>query len=244
MLINTLLKKPDKSDCLIFGALFLIALLFVFSSTYNPFNFRSMPLDSSVFMAVTHGISIGQLPYRDLADNKGPLLYLMNVPGFMLGSFAGVWITELILMCIAVLFAYKTALFFGGKYAALCGTAFTFVAALAFFDECIGVEEYSLPFLMISLYIFTKYYFSPKHDVSIIELIVLGICFASSVLIRINMFTLWAGFCFVVFLELIMKAAPPTPPPVQTGGIFFYWENTCLVFVRELSLLSFRFFYI
>jgi hypothetical protein len=68
-----------------------------------------------------------------------------------------------------------------------------------------GAEEYSLPFLMISLYIFTKYFFAEKKGVSFTELIILGICLASAVLIRLNMFPLWAGFCAVIFFESVLK---------------------------------------
>jgi hypothetical protein len=168
-----------------------------------------MHVDSSVYITVAQGITRGQLPYRDFVDNKGPLTYLINVPGLLIGGggvgFTGIWITELILMWGSVLFAYKTALFFGGKYKALMGTIFSFAALLPFFIVNAGTEEYSLPFLMVSLYIFTKYFFSPKQEISFFELVILGVCFACAIMIRLNMFPLWAGFCLVIFVESVMK---------------------------------------
>ncbi|GMO58818.1 MAG: hypothetical protein Ta2G_18820 [Termitinemataceae bacterium] len=198
-------NKQNKIDNTVYFLLFIIAFFFVFSSTYNPFNFRRMHVDSSVYMSITKGICQELLPYRDFVDNKGPLMYLLGVPLFMLAGFTGVWLTELLLMCIAVLFAYKTALFFTSKYKALVATACTFVAALAFFTVPAGTEEYALPFLIISLYIFTKYYFSPNRDVSLPHIIALGFCFAAAILIRLNMFPLWSGFCFIIFIEAIAK---------------------------------------
>jgi hypothetical protein len=156
-------------------------------------------------MTIAQGITRGQLPYRDFADNKGLLTYLLSVPGLLLGKFTGVWITELALMCVSVFFAYKTALFFANKFLALLGTVFGFVQLYTFFTVAAGTEEYSLPFLMISLYIFTKYFFSPKQDIGIIGLIVLGICFACAVLIRLNTFPLWAGFCAIIFIEAVIR---------------------------------------
>ena len=200
-----MMSKQHKTDRLIYVCLFLIAFAFIFSSTYNPFNFRRMHVDSSVYMSIAQGITRGQLPYRDFVDNKGPLAYLLSVPGLALGGFTGVWITELLLIGIAVLFAWKTALFFTDKYKALLGTVCGFIVALVFFTVCAGTEEYTLPFLMVSLYLFTKYYFSPQKDISLPELIVLGICFACAVLIRLNAFPLWAGFCLVVFVSTIMQ---------------------------------------
>jgi hypothetical protein len=195
----------NKANIILYATLFAIAFAVVFTSTYNPMNFRRMHVDSSVYVTIVQGITRGYLPYRDFADNKGPLAYLLSVPGFFLGGFTGIWITELILMIVSVIFASKTALFFGGKYKALLGTIFSFFVLLAFFTVNAGTEEYSLPFLMVSLYLFAKYYFSPKHDVSFCELIVLGACFACAVLIRLNMFPLWAGFCMMIFTEEILK---------------------------------------
>jgi hypothetical protein len=68
-----------------------------------------------------------------------------------------------------------------------------------------GTEEYSLPFLMISFYIFTKYYFSPKQEARFGELIALGSCFTCAIMIRLNMFPLWLGFCIAIFVESVIK---------------------------------------
>jgi hypothetical protein len=201
MRINT----QNKTDKIIYAGLFFIALAVVFFSSYNPLNVRRMHVDSSVYMTIAQGIIRGQLPYRDFVDNKGPLTYLISVPGLRLGGFTGVWITELILMCVSVFFAYKTALFFGNKFKALLGTVCSFLGFLAFFTVAAGTEEYSLPFLMISLYLFTRYYFSQDRNIRLFELIVLGICFTCAVLIRLNMFPLWAGFCAVIVIESIIK---------------------------------------
>jgi hypothetical protein len=199
------IKKLSKQDKIILLGLFLIALAVVFDSTYNPVSFRRMHVDSSVYVTVAQGITRGQLPYSDFVDNKGPLAYLISVPGLYLGGFTGIWITELLLMCVSVFFAYKTALFFGTQHKAFLGTLFSFILLLAFFSVNAGTEEYSLPFLMISLYLFTKHYFSPKKVSSFVELIILGGSFACAVLIRLNMFPLWAGFCLVIFIESIVK---------------------------------------
>jgi len=199
------INKQNIPNKIIYIALFLIAFAAVFSSSYNPLDFRRMHVDSSVYITVAQGITRGFLPYRDFVDNKGPLAYFLSVPGLLLGGFTGVWITELILLFVTALFAWKTALFFTTRNKALFATVFSFAALLPFFFVNAGTEEYSLPFLMISFYIFTKYYFSPKQEVSFLELTVLGICFACAIMIRLNMFPLWAGFCLVIAVECVMK---------------------------------------
>jgi len=197
--------KLEIRNKTVYIAFFFIALGTAFSSTYNPFNFVRMHVDSSVYITVARGITRGYLPYKDFVDNKGPFAYFLSVPGLLTGGFTGVWLTEIVLLFVTALFAWKTALFFTTRNKALFATAFCFIALLPFLFVNAGTEEYSLPFLTISFYIFTKYYFSLKKDVGFCELIVLGICFAVAVMIRLNMFPLWAGFCTIIFLESVIK---------------------------------------
>jgi len=194
----------NKTDKLIYAGLFCLAFYICLASCLNPFGLKIIDIDTSVYLTIAQGITRGQVPFRDFYDNKGPLLYLMSAPGFALGRFTGVWITELILMFISVFFAYKTALFFGSRGLAFIGVTLGFLIFQTFFYEVAGAEEYSLPFMTISLYIITRYYFTQKN-ISSLEIIILGFCFASSMLIRINMFPLWFGFFLVLFIETIIK---------------------------------------
>ena len=194
-----------KSKITIYILLFILAFIVNFASPFNPLNFREMYIDSSVYITVTHYITKGLLLYKDIADNKGPLLYFINVPGYFLGGFTGVWITQLIMLFISIFFAYKTALLFGNKINSILCTFFSFFIFLRYSYIQIGAEEYSLPFMMISIYIFCKHYFSSKRETNFFDLMTLGICFTFSIIMRLNMFSLWAGFCFVIFIESIIR---------------------------------------
>jgi len=204
-IMQTRFENIIKSGKTIYLVLFLIAFTVCLRSSYSPFSFRRMHVDSSVYITIAQGITMGMLPYKELVDNKGPLTYLFSVPGLFLGGFTGIWITELLLIFISVIFAWKTAVFFGDKNKALLGTIFSFAALIAVNEVSAGTEEYSLPFLFISLYIFTKYYFSPTKKIKFIELTTLGICFSCAIMTRLNMFPLWTGFCLVIFLESVFK---------------------------------------
>jgi hypothetical protein len=164
----------------------------------------NFPVDSSVFLTIAKGIVHGKIPYLDFFDHKGPLLYLISAFGLFFGGFRGVWFIELIFMITSVFFAYKTARFFADKLSAFLGTAFSFVLLTAFFNEFASTEEYVLPFIFISLYIFTKYFFA-RVEPSRIQISLLGACFGISLLLRPNMFAVWAAFCLVIFIQSIMQ---------------------------------------
>jgi len=193
-----------KTKIMLYICLFLITLSIVYTSTLNPFSNRIMNVDTSVYITITQGITRGQVLYKDLADNKGPLTYFLSVPGYFIGGITGVWLTEILLFYIAFLFMYKTAILFVNNNIAVLSVFATSLTIHPFYYVNAGTEEYALPFLVISLYIFTKYYFSEKK-ISFFEIMALGFCFTCSVMIRLNMFPLWAGFCLIIIIELIIK---------------------------------------
>jgi hypothetical protein len=198
------MNRLTKSNLFVFLGLLFIVLLVISKSCLSPFASGGIDADTSVYLTIARGITEGKVPFRDFFDNKGPLTYLISVPGMFLGGFTGVWITELVFMCISVFFAYKTALFFGKQFPAFIGVFCSFLIFSKFFYEVAGTEEYCLPFMMVSLYIFTKYHFT-KNEPKIFELITLGLCFASSILIRINMFPLWLGFCLFLTIKMLVE---------------------------------------
>jgi hypothetical protein len=201
-------NKTAKQDLAVYGGLFLLAFIVVFISCLNPFGSKGVDADTSVYLTIAQGITRGQVPFKDFFDNKGPLTYLISTPGMRIGGLTGVWLTELLFMCVSVFFAFKTALFFGNKRFAFLGVICSFIVFQSFFYEVAGTEEYSLPFMMISFYIFTKYFFTQTESYKeppAYELIIIGICCAMSVFIRINMFPLWMGFCLVIFFQNIAE---------------------------------------
>ena len=198
------LISNNKTKILIHLGLVLITFSLVYTSSLNPFTSRIMNVDTSVYVSITQGILRGQILYRDLVDNKGPLNYFLSVPGFYLGGIIGIWLTEFIFIFISFLFMYKTALMFVNEINAFLTMFFTSLAMHPFYFVNAGAEVYSLPFLVISLYIFSRHYIM-NRNASLLELLTLGICFSSSILIRLNMFPLWAGFCLTIIIESAIK---------------------------------------
>jgi len=88
-----------------FAFLFLSALLTITlvstSSPLYPFNVWD---DTNVFLTLGRGILKGMVPYRDLYDQKGPLLFFLHAFAAFISfdSFTGAWILE---VCASFLFA-------------------------------------------------------------------------------------------------------------------------------------------
>lgn len=128
---------------------------------------RSSPLystndwvDANIYFTIGRGMHQGLMPYRDLLDHKGPLLYLIHWAAAAVSdtSFFGVWLLE-VLAGGCVLYA------FGRILLLFCGRGWTFFAlpllaacvySSAAFAQGDSAEEFCLPFLAIALYSFFR----------------------------------------------------------------------------------------
>ncbi|MCL2609033.1 MAG: hypothetical protein FWD94_03910, partial [Treponema sp.] len=197
-------NKFDKTNWYLAAGLFTLAFFVSLTSFLNPFGLNRIEDDTSVYLTIARGITEGNVPYRDFFDNKGPLVYLISALGLRFGGFTGVWIIQLGFLCVSVFFAYKISLFFAARFSAFLAVVFSFLIFRMFYIETAGPGDYSMPFVLISLYILVKYYFSHAEP-SKFALVIFGFCFASAVLMGINMASLWFVFCPVIIIEKIVK---------------------------------------
>jgi hypothetical protein len=147
------------------GALYCLAVSLIFlllctkSSPLYPFNDWN---DANAFFTVGKGIAHGLVPYRDLFEQKGPLLYFVHTAAYLVSgrSFAGVFIFEVLFFGAFLFFVRKAFLLYLGRKTSLVlliAVAFT-VLNMPAFQHGDSAEEMCLPLLMGSLYILLKYF--------------------------------------------------------------------------------------
>ncbi len=149
--------------------------------------------DSTVFLYIGRLILRGGVPYRDAFDHKGPLVYLLDALGLKIHGVFGVWILELLFLTVSVVFAYKTARLLAPPGAALFTTV---IAALWYTARCDSnfCETWSVPFLLISLYCWTRY-LREGYRIGAGAVFTVGLCFAGVLLLKPNLTALWILFC-------------------------------------------------
>src|SRR5579885_833747 len=78
---------------------------------------RGQSDDSAVFAYVGWAMKHGLMPYRDIWDHKGPLLYYLQYAGFSLtpNSTLGIGLIEVVALCVAFLLTYRIVASFASK---------------------------------------------------------------------------------------------------------------------------------
>lgn len=198
-----------KHSIFIFLILFIISFLviFVFSTSTSPLYKNYYEDDSAIFIVVGKSILSGKTLYKDIFDHKGPILFFIEALGQLIfdGRF-GIFVLQIISLTITNLFLFKISNLFVDKKKSIFSVFFSMSMLICFFEEGNLSEEFSLPFLSISLYLalkwviskncawdkFTKYYATT-----------IGICFAIISLIRLNNAAIIIGLLLGITIILL-----------------------------------------
>ena len=171
------MKRRDVLFIMILA--FVAVTVFSTSSFLYPFN---RWVDANCIFTVGKSIFCGEVPYRDLMDHKGFLLYLINGVGSLISfkSFFGVYILELVSGFVFLWACYKMLLLFTGRKV-LCLMPFLAVVTYGStcFEQGATAEEFCLPILAPSFYIGLRSIVNGKM-LTLREVFLLGV-FASCV---------------------------------------------------------------
>lgn len=196
--------KVERSEKIISSILlFISSFLVCMQSPLNIFSSGQSSTDSAVFRYVAFAMSKGRVPYRDIFDHKGPLLYFINLLGYIIDENKGIWIVEFFSCFITLFFLYKTTKLFCGWKSAIFSVALVSSLLGEFFSGGNFTEEYALPFIAVSVYFFVKYLITNVLDKW--SVFVCGCSFAAVLMLRPNMIGVWIGYILVILVKEIVE---------------------------------------
>ena len=144
-----LLKHADKW---IYATLGLVAL--VASVGFYSFPLTDVPIgtDSAVFTYVGQVMAAGGVPYVDVFDHKGPLVYLLNAVGALGPSTWALWLVEWAFLAASLCVAYRIGLVVGAPRLAAIAVPVLLVPYIVYRAEGGNLaEEYCLPFMFATV---------------------------------------------------------------------------------------------
>jgi len=206
------LIKNSLIGLAIFGMAFTISMM----SPNNILKQNGIPgTDSSVFQTIGMRMHYGDMPYKDIFDHKGPLLYVINYVALGISYHHGVWMVDLVALTVTIALLYKIARLKVSKKISLLAT---FVVSTLFFEYFSSnmTECYALPFITYSLYVFLNYFLN--HKLTKIQTLFVGISFGAILMLRPNMCAVWVVFALAYLVEKIKQK--DVKQLLKTVGIF------------------------
>ena len=215
---------------------FLALLVLLVLAGVSP-HWQPLPsTDSSVFLYTAETILDGGLPYRDVWDHKGPLIYYIDALGLSIadGSRWGVWLLELIFVTGAAWLGYRLLSEVFGRPAALFASVAWVLMLAPVLDLGNLTEEYGLLFQFGALWFFWRALKQPENH----HFWWVGLMGACAFLLRPNLIGVSAGIAIVVGLRYLQqrKASKLGPLLQMAGGFLIPIELVVLYFAINGAL--------
>lgn len=178
--------KTKKQEMIYYFLLVLLGVLISLSLKTNGWNKEVIGVDSSVFISIGEKMHTGEIPYRDVFDHKGPILYFINYIGTITSDYIFLWLIETAFVIIDINILFKIANnILNNKLHSLLATLIVTLTFPLVLQGGNFAEEYTLPFSLAALLIFLE--IQKARKTYIINGILLGIV----VMLKFNMISVW-----------------------------------------------------
>ena len=192
------------------GSAWVVVYVFLFLLAVGAF-ITDCGGDSCIYIYVAQGILEGEIPYLDRWDNKGPLLYLLNLVGLLMHDLWGLWIVQGFFLLGASLFAFLTLRRGFGTTPALFSLAIFLIFFSKFARPGDFTEQYGLLFQFLTLYLFLRSREQPclaPFQARFASLhLAIGFLGAASFLLRPDLVALWIviGFYWLLLRDASLQ---------------------------------------
>ena len=174
------------------------------SSPIYPFNDW---VDANCFFTVGKSIANGKVLYKDIYEQKGPILYFLHTLFYFISpkTILGAYIFEIISCFSFLLISYRTMLlFFSRKIIVAIPLLSAVIYTSPSFSHGGSAEEYCLPLLALCFYIGLKSCIS-QTSISRKSWLSIGISSALVLWIKFSLVGIYIGFFLFFLLTVIRK---------------------------------------
>lgn len=142
--------------CLLLAGCAIFVLRFSYSTSFAWPGYCGY--DSAIFQVIGKGWVEGAVPYVELFDHKGPLIFFVNMLGYALYGRAGILVLQTFSLAVTAWGLYRLGRVYLNRPVAVGTAAVALLYLARTFDEGNMTEEYSLPFLAVSLWLAVRYF--------------------------------------------------------------------------------------
>ncbi len=204
--------KKNKEVIIYNLILMAYGIFILLRSPFSPGSKLLIEKDSAVFVYIAQGLSKGLVPYIDLFDHKGILIYLIDWVGItVFNGTIGIWIMEIIFIWLDFLVIWKMCkLFTKSNMISFFTILISFLPFIIYYaSDNAGngnvTEEWALPFILIILYMCIKYLKIGSNKVEKKMWIINGMATAAILWLRPNMIIADVVFIGIIGINMLYK---------------------------------------
>lgn len=199
-------QVPKRKNFLIFLVFVAFSFGLLYICTASSPRYATNPWDdANAFFTVGRAMASGATIYKDIFEQKGPLLYLIHALASFISdsSFVGVYVFQSVFLGINAFAAYKIASLYvntGWSITSAVLTCFVTVNSNCYYYGD-SAEEFCLPLLMISLYVFCAYFKDTEHNrISKPVFLLIGFFAGCVAMIKFTVIGFW--FAWAAYISL------------------------------------------
>ena len=208
-LANKIKSRKYGVTAVVVASIFLATALLSLNSFYfSNYSWKSSN-DGYVFMTIAKQMHDGAMPYRDLFDHKGPLVYLIYYVGTCVKGMKGLWAMQVLANAVTFVFIYKTARLFTTRLKSAFAVMLTLGAFFTFgtINNTVKPECWAFPFIAISTYYFYDYFKNDKW--SYVRVFLVGVCLGSCLMMKANLTAPWIVFGIYLIVHSVQNKRLP-----------------------------------
>lgn len=203
---NRLLSFIKKYQFVFFSFLLAFTVLFITSKNSPLYPFNDW-VDENAFFTVGKGIFKGVVPYRDVFEQKGLLLYFLFGIASLISykSFLGVFFIEVLFFSIFLYYGYKTIkMFLDEKYTYIILPFLSFLITTCIsFVHGGACEEFCLPFLGVGLYSYFKHF--KEKELTKKEFFLNGVMAGCIFMMKYTLLGFYFAFMLFLFFDFFFR---------------------------------------
>ena len=148
----------DNWVCITALLVFSCFFVLVYSTSTSPLYPYPGTCDSFIFQLIGKEWLSGSIPYKDLYDNKGPLLYAMNALGYwLLSARAGIVIVQTVFFFATALVTFWFLQIGFSKKSSFWLTIVLLLGLSLGYNCGNNASEYAMPLIVYAFYLFYKW---------------------------------------------------------------------------------------
>jgi len=187
-------------------AAFLIVMVCSRSSFLYPFNNWD---DANCFFTVGKSMFNGIVLYKDIYEQKGPLLYFIYGVAYLMShtTFIGAFFIEVIFACVYMLALYKIARLYVDFIPSLAISALSVAISFSTYAFYFGgsAEELCFPLAAIPTYFLLKCFKNGDGKIAWYKMLISGFCAGCIFLIKFTILSFAIMFVLFVIIEFIRR---------------------------------------